>query len=53
MRRLSFQCCLDKMPSLEDADKLRTEILRKPGIADVKVVDRDSALADFVERDRT
>ena len=34
--------------SLEDADKLRTEILRKPGIADVKVIDRDSALADFV-----
>ena len=34
--------------SLEDAHKLRTEILRKPGIADVKVIDRDRALADFV-----
>ena len=39
---------LGQEASLEDADKLRTEILRKPGIADVKVVDRDSALADFV-----
>ena len=33
--------------TLEDAARIREQILRRPGIAEVKLVDRDLALAEF------
>lgn len=38
---------LDAEVTLEQAARIREQILRKPGIAEVKLVDRDMALAEF------
>ena len=38
---------LDGTVTYEEAGRIREQVMRKPGIAEVKLVDRDRALAEF------
>ena len=38
---------LDRNVTYEEAERIREQVMRKPGIAKVKLVDRDHALAEF------
>ena len=38
---------LDRNVTYEEAERIREQVMRKPGIAEVKLVDRDYALAEF------
>lgn len=40
---------LESSVTLEEADQLRSEIMRQPGVIDVVLINRDDALIEFVE----